>query len=192
MFPTFLLDGTPWLESWKEKEHQASRNILRIALPILGFGWAAHYYFYDLPMGLEPTNDWFLLRAVGFIVCILLGALYLTDKIPTKLLKVPAVLGFSTIVYLQSLTVVWHGEFTWVFLFVLMIAFSMILRLSSFFSAVISLSFLAISLPNLIEGGVSVPDIATGAIISTLIVMVIRTSFLQDIKANIKMDNAAK
>ena len=182
MFPTFLLDGTPWINEWNEKEKQASQNVLRLALPILGIGWVSHYFFYDLPMGLEPAEDWFYLRVVGLVACCTFGAAYFTNLIPPRLLKLPAICAFTTIVYLQSLTVIWHGQFTWVFLFVLMIAFAMSLRLSSFLSGLVSVFFLLVALPNLIEGGVSTPDIATGAILSILIVMVVRTSYLQDVR----------
>ena len=52
----------------------AFQNVLRIALPILGIGWVAHYPLYDLPMGLEPSEDWLALRVAGFLVSPLLAS----------------------------------------------------------------------------------------------------------------------
>ncbi len=183
MFPTFLLDGTPWLVEWRDNERISNVNTLRIALPVVALAWASHYLLYDLPMKLEPAADWLTLRAVGTAACLAVLPMYLQPMVKRmKFVRVPAVLAFVCIVYLQSISVVWHGQETWIFLFIMTLIFSFLLRLSSLLSGAFCLLCIGVSLPNLIAGGVTVPNIVTGSVVTLVAAMIVRTSYLLDIR----------
>lgn len=183
MFPTFLLDGTPWYGDWREKERISTVNVLRMALPIVSVAWLSHYFLYDRPMNLEPIDDWLSLRLTGAAVCLLaLPAYFEPIRSKIRFNRLPALIAFLSVIYLQSISVVWHGQQTWVFLFIMIMTFSLVLRMSSVESAVFCIVGLLVSLPNLVSGGVSTPNIVTGLVVTVVAVMVVRTSYLLDIR----------
>ncbi len=183
MFPTFLLDGTAWLAEWRDNERSTNINTLRIALPIIAVAWASHYLLYDLPMQLEPAEDWLMLRIAGTVACVAVLPAYFQPLINhITYIRVPAVIAFTSIVYLQSISVVWHGQETWIFLFIMVLIFSLLLRLSSLLSAAFCLLCISLSFSNLVAGGVTLPNIVTGTVVTVVAVMIVRTAYLLDIR----------
>lgn len=183
MFPRFLLDNTGWEEGWVERERKGFVNLMRLALPWLAIGWFAHYFLYDLPMGLQPIEDWFQLRLIGTVVCITSFVFYLSKYANSlAIYRIPAIFSFALVIFLQSIAVKWHGEQTWIFLFLFTLAFSVILRMSSLSSAIFCTFCIGVSLKNMYEGGISTSNIVSGGLVTIGISMVVRTSYLLDIR----------
>ena len=54
LFPSLLLEGTPWANVWEEKERREHLTLLRYVFSLAPIAYIGHYYFVDVPMGLEP------------------------------------------------------------------------------------------------------------------------------------------
>src|SRR6056297_2505855 len=69
-FPLSLLEPTPWLDMWRDKERLDFLRTARIFFPITATLYFAHYWLFDLPMGLEPWSHWLVYRLSMVVVAL--------------------------------------------------------------------------------------------------------------------------
>ncbi len=62
LFPSLLLEGTPWANVWEEKERREHLTLLRYVFSLAPIAYIGHYYLVDVPMDLEPRAVWFNYR----------------------------------------------------------------------------------------------------------------------------------
>ena len=62
VFPSLVLQGTPWYHLWQTKERTDFLFLPRVLFTLAGFGYFAHYVFFDRVMHLQPVEFWFTFR----------------------------------------------------------------------------------------------------------------------------------
>jgi class 3 adenylate cyclase len=183
MFPTLLLQGTPWYERWLADERRDNVTLWRIFFPITASIYVWHYFYFDKPMGLEPQDFWFRFRMsiAGIAVA---TALFYT--VPTlfrlRFYKIPAVLTLWLICFTQARTIVWYDESQYLYAFVFVVITAALLRGTMLTSVLISAIVLATQWPSLLQSSVSPPVLYSGALATLLFVAIARSKYLGDIR----------
>jgi len=77
---------------------------------------------------------------------------------------------------------VWYGQQTWIFGFILVIASTIVLRLSPLGSIVFCFVSIGSLIPFYLSAGLSAPDIATGSMVSLAIALLSRSSAMSDVE----------
>ena len=182
LFPRLLIQGTAWEADWWEQERSNFITIARIMLPLTSIVWLAHYYLYDLPMGLEPTDQWFLLRSVLSTVMFVAFLFYCSPLAKRSGYKGPAVVAAWGLCFGQSIAVFWYGQQAWIFGFILVFASVMMLRMPPFQSVVFALFTIGSQSYLYIKAGLSAPDILTGTLVIVSMSLVVRSSYASEVK----------
>ena len=143
LFPRLLIAGTPWETPWNEKEKQTFLLVARLIFPIMAIAAIAHFYFYDLPMGLSPIEHWFTFRWTMALIGLATFAIYVSPITKISLYKVPAIITLWGLCFSQALTYYWYGHEAWVFAFLWVIGTAMALRMSALNSVIYALVTIA-------------------------------------------------
>ncbi len=182
LWPDLLVNGTQWERQWREQQRSSFVTLIRIASPTIALIYIAHYFFYDVPMQLEPIDDWFALRmsvATTWLACFLY---YLTPLHRARFYKVPAIIGCAAMCYSQALATLWYGQWTWIFGFILIISSVMLLRSSVLKSLVFTLAMVALQSTIYVQTDLSAPDILTGTLVAIGTAIALRSSYTAEIK----------
>lgn len=182
LFPAILVDGTPWRSEWDNRQRTQFLPAIRFFFIALAIGYIANYYFFDVPMNLQPIEQWFLLRVSVASGSILTLLFYFSPLARGRYYKIPAVLMCIATCYSQSLAVVWYGKEAWIFFFIFILVASMVLRMSSLNTILFCAATIILSWSNMIEGGVVVPNLLSGAVMVTIGSTVLRASAVSDVR----------
>jgi class 3 adenylate cyclase len=182
LYPTILLEGKPWRAMWEEKERATFILICRFFFPIAGVLYAGHYYFYDQALGLQPTEKWFAFRMSVAALSFLTFAFYASPLASSKYHKLPAIITCWVYCYTQSLVTTWWDGTPWLFSFVFTTGAVMVIRTSPLNSLLLAALIIATQTPLLVSSGVPLSSLVSTAFVCLIVLMVVRTSHIADIK----------
>lgn len=167
---------------WEEKERATFTLICRFFFPIAGLLYVGHFYFYDLAMGLEPTQKWFTFRMSVAALSFLTFAFYASPLASSRFHKVPAIITTWVFCYTQSLVTTWWDGTPWLFSFVFTTGAVMVIRSSPLNSIALASLIIATQTPPLIEAGVPLSSIISTGFVCLIVLLVVRTSYMADIR----------
>ncbi len=182
LFPKLVLENTPYMGMWLEETNASFCKSALIFFPIACVGYIAHYFFFDKALGLEPLDLWFNFRfsvaaltVVGFIF-------YLSPLRHKKYYKLPLLITWWVMSYLQAKVLLWYPAADWTWVFIFTIIGTLMLRTSALRSAIVTSCMIATELPSLIESNISIQDISSGIVVSLSSVIVFRSSYISEIR----------
>ena len=185
VMPELLLEGTPWLQMWREHEARLVVLAARTALAASAVGLVLHHYLVDLPLGLEPAARWTAYRfgSAAFYLA-LLALTFIPRMRRGALARLPLVLGTVVIGCLQAKTVQWLPSVPYVYAFVLVVAGVLLTRQSMV--AALGTFGLCYALQWLVAWRYTdIPSakLASATMLSALLVMLFRGRMASDVKA---------
>ena len=182
LFPSVLIDGTAWKHIWEEKDRESFLLVAKVFFPLVAVTYIAHYFFYDLPNNLEPIESWLLYRVSMAGIAIVVFGFYLSPLANIRFYRAPAILACWGWCQSQAYVALWHGLEAWVFCYILIGLAAIPLRLSALNSAVFVLITVSTQAPILLQAGIPMTYIYTGSLVTTLFVLVVRSSYLSEVK----------
>lgn len=182
LFPLSLLEPTPWLDTWKEKERADFLSLAKLFFPTAAVLWLAHYWAFDLPMGLQPTESWLAFRVGMAAVALLTFLYYITPWSHRGPYRAVAMVSGLVFCVAQSWVIYYYPEAPWIYCFVFVIVCALILRSSVLKSSAYAVVLIAAEWPALMEAGVAVPEAISASGVSILAIGVVRGSYLADIR----------
>jgi len=180
-FPRILLSGTPWQSRWEQQEREAFTSTARIFFPIAAVVYVAHYFFFDLPMKLEPSENWFQFRMSSAALCIATTAAYYSAYQHTKHYKLLAAIVCAYFCFAQARVVVNFGLEAWFFCFALIGITVQVLKEPLATSLVFAGVLIALITPSLFEARVPIAYISSGALFTTILIFALRSTYRKDI-----------
>jgi len=181
-FPRLLISGTRWEEAWDLQEWRSFRLVARIVFPIVAVICVMHFYFYDVPMDLKPIARWMTFRFSLASFAFFAFLYYWFNSNVSKYYNLPAVVVLWAICASQGLAMVWYGQETWIFGFILVVASTILLRLSPLGSILFCFVAIGSLIPFYSYAGLGAPDIATGSMVSMTIALLARSSSMSDVQ----------
>lgn len=182
LFPTILLEGKPWRSMWEEQERETFTFICKIFFLIASILYIGHYFFYDKLMGLEPIETWFAFRMSAAGISFATFIFYASSFSKTRFHKIPAILTGWVFCYTQAMVTTWWDGTPWLYSFVFMIAVVIVVRTSPLNSIILASLIISSQAPLLVSSGVPLSSVVSTGFVSLIILMVIRTSHIADIK----------
>ncbi|MEM6484011.1 MAG: hypothetical protein AAF662_03350 [Pseudomonadota bacterium] len=182
LFPKALIEGTPWLVMWEERDRSAFLSTNRLLLPFIAIAYIAHIWFYDIPNSLEPMEGWVAFRiSTAACACFVLG-LYATAFRRSRFVRLPALVFYWAIC--QSQAVVWlvHGRESWVFCFILLVASVLALRMSALNSLIFVLFTVSTQSIVLLTGDFPTSYIFTGTVTVCAITLIVRSTYKSEVE----------
>lgn len=183
LFPTLLLEGTPWLHMWEEKERESFVLVSRIFFPLATITYIAHFFFYDLANDLQPIELWLRFRLFMSSVCFLAFLFYCTPFVRWGGYKLPALVSCWIICQSQAFVASWHGLESWIFCYVLILICVLVLRMSVLKSILYAVACIFSQAIILLEADISQAYIFTGSIVTIVTSLVVRTSYLGEVRS---------
>ncbi len=190
--PSILLEGTPWKSGWQEQERSSFTFALSIWFAFATVGYIGHYFFFDRVNGLEPLDFWFSFR-MSMATAMFMGFLfYISPLVSWRLYKFPALLLIWVMCFTQSKVTLWYSIDAWFFCFVFIIGSAFILRLSPVKTLGFAAFAIVISFPALSEAGLPTSWFGSAAVVTLLLIAVVRAANLSDVKTFLlEKENAA-
>jgi len=177
LFPTLVLEETPWQSEWESNQRKIFLRIMRVFLPLIALGYVLHYFFFDKPNQLEPADSWFLFRMSMATVVIAAFLFYLSPLSQTKWYKLPAVFITGLGAYAQANVTYYYPEAPWIYPFVFLLASSLMLRLSVFYSLLYAGVTIAFFFPVLVSAGVDTGTLVSACVVILIVIGVTRSSY---------------
>ena len=181
-FPNSLLEGTPWYSAWNEKERKEFVGLAIVFFSIAAAIYISHYYFFDLPTGLEPKKHWFTFRASMTGLCLATVSLYLSPLAKSRYYRLPTVITGLVCCYFQARVSVWYPEAPWLYCFAFIILFTLVLQTSPLKSLLFALAAALIQRQSLLEAGVPSPAITSAFFVTSLMCVAMRTAYISNIR----------
>ncbi|MFX3657968.1 MAG: adenylate/guanylate cyclase domain-containing protein [bacterium] len=182
LFPLSLLEPTPWLDMWKEKERNDFVSAVRIFFPIAAALYLAHYWLFDLPMGLEPGVNWLLFRVSMVLIAVLALIYYWLPLHKVRAYRAVAVVATTIFSVSQSWVTVFYPAAPWLYCFVFVVVSALILRTSVIKSTAFALVIIALQWPALMRAGLAVPEVVSASGVTLLALVVLRGAYLADVR----------
>lgn len=181
-FPRIILSGTPWQKTWEQQEREAFVSAARLFFPFAAFIYIAHYFFFDLPMKLEPLENWFQFRMGTAAICLATTAAYYSSYQRSKHYKLLAAIVCALFCFAQARVTVNFGQEAWVFCFVLIGLSAQILKEPVATSLAYSTVLIGLVTPSLIEAAVPTEFIVSGSLVTYVLVFALRSTYRKDIE----------
>ena len=181
-FPTSLIEGTPWMGIWKEKERQDFLSIARVFFPIAAAIYLGHFFFYDKAMNLEPEELWLKFRVGMATLALLTFAFYMSSWTRIKYYRLPAALTCLCFCYFQGRVTIWYDEAPWLYCFVFTIMCTMVLKTSVLNSVLYAALTIAVQWNSILEAGVPVPTAASASFVTLIFLIASRGNYLGDVR----------
>lgn len=182
LFPLSLLETTPWLDMWKEKERSDFLSAVRIFFPIAAVLYLGHYWFFDLPMGLEPGLNWLLFRLSMVLIALMALIYYWSPLHKVRAYRVVAVVATTIFSISQSWVTVFYPAAPWLYCFVFVVVSALILRTSVIKSTAFALAVISLQWPALMQAGLAVPELLSASGVAILALVVLRGAYLADVR----------
>ncbi len=183
MFPTILVDGTPWHRMWEEKDKESFLLVSRFFFPLASIAYIGHYFFYDIPNNLEPIEDWMAFRIFMASFSFATFMFYISSFTRIGWYRLPAILTCWLICVSQAYVALVHGLESWVFCYILIALTALSLRMSAFKSSLFVVVTVLSQAPILLEAGIPVSYIFTGFVVTMVFTLVVRSSLLSEVKS---------
>lgn len=181
-FPKIILDGKPWRMMWEEKEHAFFVRVCRIFFPTAALGYIGHFFFYDLPMGLEPIDRWFAYRAIVAGASLLTAIFYFTPLAQSRLAKLPAIATTWLFCITQAMITTWWDGTPWLFSFVFVSGTLMVVRASPLSTVVLAIIYMVTQTPYLLAAGVPLSSLVSTGFVTVLLLLILKASHVADIR----------
>lgn len=182
LFPSVLIDGTPWKGLWEEKDRESFLLVARGFFPLVAVTYVAHYFFYDVPNQLEPLESWLIFRLSMAGLALLVLGYYLSPLAKYRFYRLPALIACWCWCQSQAYVALWHGLEAWVFCYILIALAAIPLRLSALNSALFVIFTAMTQAPILLDARIPETYIYTGTLVAVLFVVVVRSSYLSEVK----------
>ncbi len=182
LFPSVLVEGTPWKQLWLAKDREGFLFSCRVFFPLLAVTYLAHYFFYDKVNHLEPIEFWLYFRLSIAGLALLTFAFYVSPAARWWWYKVPAILTCWVLCQAQAYVALWHGLESWVFCYILIVVSVFVLRMSALSSLIFVGITVATQTPILDEAGISGTYIFTGTVVAATTSVIVRSSYLSDVR----------
>jgi class 3 adenylate cyclase len=181
LFPKSLLETTPWLEIWRERERASFVSLAKIFFPFTALLYFMHYWFFDIPMGLEPSDNWLAFRSTMVGIAIL--AFFYYTVLPEALVhyRIVAMLVTTAFCVSQAYVTVFYPPAPWLYCYVFVIVSALFLRASVLKSIAFALLVMALQLPALMSTPISVPEVLSAATVTIISIVVLRGGYASDI-----------
>ena len=177
LFPTLVLEETPWQSEWESNQRKIFLRIMRVFLPLIALGYVLHYFFFDKPNQLQPADSWFLFRMSMATIVVAAFLFYISPLSQTKWYKLPAVLITGLGAYAQANVTYYYPAAPWIYPFVFLLASSLMLRLSVFHSLLYAAVTIAFFLPVLVSAGVDIGTLVSACVVVVIVIGVTRSSY---------------
>jgi putative nucleotidyltransferase with HDIG domain len=118
LFPEAVLEGTPWLELWRDHESRVIVLASRITLALTAIAYVAHWFLVDLPLRLQPLERWATYRfGSATLFAVLLAVTLLSAFQRAPLVRLPLIVLAVALGALEAKTVEWQPRisYTWAF-----------------------------------------------------------------------------
>ena len=182
LVPEILITDQAWKEKWDVRQKE---NYLRYAgffFLAMGVGQVANYFFFDVPMDLQPAEFWLQYRASMAVMCGLCTAYYLSPLTKLRAYKVPAFIASSIMCYTQAYVSIWYSSDAWIFFYIFVMVTMIAMALNVVWSLLYTLVICLAGAPVIQEAGI-VPEYTTSATIVALVVTaIVRRSALSDVR----------
>ena len=182
LFPTILLEGKPWRSMWEDKERQTFILVCRFFFFGAACLYIGHFFFYDIPMGLEPIERWFAFRISMTTLGLATFGFYLTPLARSQFHKIPAIFTCWAFCYTQAMITTWWDGTPWLFSFLFVAITTSVIRLSPLNSVIFATLAISTQVPFLASTGVPFSSLISAGIITLLLLVVLRSSHIADIK----------
>jgi class 3 adenylate cyclase len=182
LFPLSLLESTPWLDIWREKERQDFIGTARIFFPITATLYFAHYWLFDLPMKLEPWTDWLLFRLSMLLIAIAAYLYYVFSPNLIRPYRLVAVIACTVFCVSQSWVTVVYPKAPWLYCFVFVIVSALILRTSVLKSCLFAVLVIALQWKGLIAAGLAIPEAVSASGVTLIAILVMRGNYLAEVR----------
>jgi class 3 adenylate cyclase len=182
LFPLSLLEPTPWLQTWREKERSDFLSLAKFYFPTVALLWLAHYWLFDLPMKLEPSSSWLLFRAAMAAVAVGAWLYYLSPLGPVGPYRTVAMAAGLVFCVSQSWVIYYYPEAPWIYCFVFVVVCALMLRSSVLKSSAYAIVLIAAEWPGLMAAGVAVPEVLSASGVCIVAIAAVRASYLADIR----------
>ncbi len=131
LFPEAPLDGTPWLQMWRDHEARTIAFTSRVALPLSATAVVAHWFLVDVPLALEPASRWAAYRFGSAAFYVLLFALALVPSMQRPALVRLPLLAFALVIGVtQAMTAQWFPAIGYLWAFALTLVPILFVRMS--------------------------------------------------------------
>lgn len=181
LFPKVLLSGTPWRPEWEAQERDAFISTSRLFFPAAALIYVAHYHFFDIPMGLEPAQNWFTFRYSVAVVSLLATAYYMTNLCKIQHYKLVAGIVCGVYCFSQAQVAISYGKEAWVFAFVIVAISVQVLREPVANSIAISIILIGMMCPSLVQAGTPIESIVSGSLATIAMVFPLRSAYIKDV-----------
>jgi len=183
LFPSLLLQTTPWYAIWIEQERTERLFLWRLFFPTVAIIYIAHYYLFDHPMGLQPDPLWFRFRmSIAGLALATTLSYFLRSLCQSGIYWLPATIMGWVLCYTQARTIVWYDQSQYLYAFVFVVATAMLLRTSMLKSLLFGCVGLALQWPSFIQSGISKPTIVSGVVVTLMLIWITRSKYLSDIR----------
>ncbi len=109
-------------------------------------------------------------------------AFYMSPLTKFRWFRLPAIIASWCICQAQAYVALWHGLESWVFCYILIALVIIPLRMTALMSSLFVILTVSTQAPILIEAGIPNTYIYTGAMVSLLFVVVVRSSYLAEVR----------
>lgn len=133
-------------------------------------------------MGLEPLEHWFNFRMTTAAALLACFAFYLSPFATRRFYKIPAVAMCGALCVSQAFVAKWYGLEAWVFCFLFVLAGVLVIRSTALKSLVFAVVVMAVQAPILIDANVALSNVISGAIVTTMLTLAIRSAYLSDVR----------
>ena len=183
LFPTLLLESTPWYSIWVEQERQECVFLWRLLFPIFALVYVGHYFLFDHPMGLQPEALWFRFRMSIAALCVATTLCYFVPSFcKSRSYRFPAIVMVWLLCYTQARTIVWYEQSQYLYAFVFVVASAMLLRTSMLKSLLFGGIALASQWSSFIQSGISKPTVVSGIVATLMFILITRSKYLSDVR----------
>ncbi len=167
---------------WEQKERETFVRICRVFFMVSGILYIGHFIFYDVPMELEPIEQWFTFRMVAAGSSFLAFAYYSSPLAQGRFQKIPAIFACWIFCFTQAMVVTWWDGTPWLFGFVFVTACMMVIRASPLNTIILASAIILTQSPFLIESGVPFSSLVSTAFTTLVIILILRSSYVTDIR----------
>lgn len=182
LIPEILITDPGWREKWNKRQKE---NFLRYAgfffLAVM-FGQIANYFFFDVPMGLEPSEFWLQYRVSMAVMCGLCTAFYLSSLTNLRGYKLPALIASFIMCYTQAYVSIWYSIDAWIFFYIFVMTTMMVMGLNVVWSLAYTLVLCVAGAPIVQEAGIRAEYTTSATIVSLVVTAIMRRSALSDVR----------
>ncbi|MEM7646843.1 MAG: hypothetical protein AAF203_08045 [Pseudomonadota bacterium] len=190
LFPTSMILSKSQLEKYQASEESNLRLIMIFMLPLLIMVYIGHYFFFDIPMNLQPRSRWFNYR-FGMAGAIFGVFLYYWRfhryKFVSK--KLPAILIFSTACYMQSMTILWYKEVPYLYSYIFIVISAFSLRLAPFHAILFASTVQFLHLDILVKTGLPSQHMYSAFIVTLVMSLILSSINYFQVKVYLSNEN---